>query len=525
MEQGKHPIHLLCPECGAPVKYNIKDDFYHCSYCGADTPPGEQIKRIERWRSVSRKRLQQEIKTADAVLYSCPGCGAEVIVKEGEAAGTCSFCTGSLVRSEFSQSVSFPESVIPFQITLDEAKDKLSKWISSHGSMKEKTIVKKNIDKLEGYYLPYQFVRGPIGFEVVRDISKRKYHCGGYINEIAINTSKQLRNEVLDAAEPFNWDECREFNFGYVAGHRVKTQDITDTELSERTKKEVELDYLPVVEKTMHTKGLELYAGCTDLEQLPVLLPMYIISQQNLSVAVNGQTGAVAVSLNEKMDTNRFWFIEPLLTTIIPFLVVLFWMHSIEFALMAAAVVGCIAFVAFGQDRQKHLQLKVNSENKNTDKDTKHAIPIFREVYNGKPVDVEIHFFNSGRVIRNIIGLILFNILPLLIAIFFQWSQSKPISELHFGYISIWLILSIPFTFIFWIAYLRRDVYDHPLVYRISEDGNKKRIRVKNPDLSFIESIKEEFKHFNRSDFFSGLLIIILPVIMFIMSIVLMMGA
>lgn len=524
MEQGKHPIHLLCPECGAPVKYNIKDNIYHCSYCGADTPPGEQIKRIERWRSLNQNRLKKEVKSADAVLYACPGCGAEVIVKESEATGTCSFCGGSLVRREFTEDLSYPESVIPFQITLDEAKEKLSKWVSAHGSLKEKQLVKKNIQKMAGYYLPYQFVRGPIACTIIRDMSQRKYHCGGYVDEIVVNASKQLRNEVLDAAEPFNWEECREFHFGYVAGHRVKMQDVSEQELVKRTEKEVESDYLPVVEKTMHTKGVDIETGKTDLEQLPVLLPMYLISQANLTAVVNGQTGAVALSLNKTVDTNRYWFVEPLLTTIIPFVIVWLWLGSIEIALMGAAVVGCIAFVAFGQDKEEHLQLKVNSENKKTDKGSKNAVPVFREMYKGETVNVEIRFFTVARIIRNVIGIVLFNVLPLLIAIFFQWSENKPISELYFSYISIWLVLSVPFTFIFWIAYLRRDVYDHPIVYQLFNDGTKKRIRVNTPDLSFIDTIKNEMHHFDSSDFFAGLLIIILPVIMFIMSIVLMLG-
>ena len=521
---GENPIRLTCPQCGAPAQYSVADRVYRCAFCGADTPPAEQHQKLRSWQSVRRKQLRAELASARAVLYSCPGCGAQVAVGEDEATGSCGFCGGSLVRREFTQASTFPELIVPFRLTREEAAERAKKWVGAHGSPQERIAVSKNLQHLRGFYLPYQFVRGPIECTVVRDTSRRLYHCGGYVDEIAVNTSKQLKNEVLDAVEPFDWEETRPFHFGYIAGQRVKMQDIGSKELVQRVEQEVSGDYLPEVEKVMHTRGVSLRMNAGELEQLPVLLPLYIVSQKNLSLTVNGQTGAVAVSLNKTVNTGRFWFIEPLLTTLVIGLISFFLSKSLELALMGSAVVALVAFIAFGQDRVKHNQLLVKSSVKRGNKGGKRAVPVFREPAGDgdETVNVRISFFPLSRIVRNLLGLALFNTLPLLIAMFFRWSEGLPLSTLHFGYISLWLVISVPMTFIYWIAWLRRDVYDRPVIRQLLPDGKTKRLRQKRKrgsPRSLIAAIRDTV---DLGAIPAFLLLFGLPLLMFIMSIVLM---
>ena len=516
MSTLQHPIHLLCPSCGAPVRYRIEDNVYHCTHCGNNTPPGEKVKRNDQWRLISRKRLQEEIHEAKTAVYDCPGCGASVMIAEKEAAGTCSFCGGSLVRRAFTEKDTVPESVIPFRIDEETAKEKLLAWVKRHGSRLEKAAVLKNIDALHGYYLPYQFVRGPIECEVQRDSGHRKYHCGGYVDEIAVSAVKNLNNEVLDAAEPFAWEECREFHLGYIAGYRVRMPDIPDEELIRRTEQEVKRGYLPVVEKTMHTKGLTLTAHTPWLEKLPVLLPMYVISLPDLTAAVNGQTGETAVSLNRYRDLNRYWFVEPLLTTLAVFLAAFLFSRSVGVGLMFAVTAGLIAFTAFGQVRNRHMQLAVSSSKPKADKSGQ-AVPVFREEVDGTMRNVRISFYPLGRIFKHIILILLFNLMPMLICFFIRLFSARSIFDLQFQYISIWLVLSVPFTFIFWIAWLRRDLFDAPVLYVIEADGSEIRLKVRKT--GFLKGFQEVI----RSDDLGGALLIgVLPVLMFVMSIVLM---
>ncbi|MBR2578443.1 MAG: hypothetical protein IKE38_05870 [Erysipelotrichaceae bacterium] len=123
------------------------------------------------------------------------------------------------------------------------------------------------------------------------------------------------------------------------------------------------------------------------------------------------------------------------------------------------------------------------------------------------------------RIISLVIKALIFNVLPLLIAMFFKWSGNEPIGSLHFSYISIWLVISVPFTFIFYIAYARRDIYDHPYMYRTLADGRKKRIRNRIRIRSFLSTV---FEFIKDSGLGFGLLLFGLPFLMFIMSVYLM---
>ncbi len=521
------PIRLSCPNCGAPSYYDIANRTYRCTYCQVTTPPVTMQRRISGWRAMRQNHLRQEFSHFNMAVYSCPNCGASVTVDANEATARCSFCGGSLVRRGYNNSDSFPELIIPFRITEQQAKQRLAEWAQSHKDKEEREIVLRNIQHLKGFYLPYQFVRGPIECTVDRDATNRKYHCGGHVDDIAVNASSQLDNEVLDAAEPFVWDETTEFSFGYVAGHSVKMQDITGKQLANRVRTEVANDYLPEVEKVMHTKGLDIYAAPGELQQMPVLLPMHIIKQKNLSVAVNGQTGAVAVTTYKKVDTSRFWFREPILVTLAVFIVTLV-LSNYMFAGMFALTAGLIAFTAFSNNRKKHLKTVIHTSH---DKEEKQRLePVFREPINGQWSNVDISFYTPFRVARMAIGMVLFNVLPLLLSALAFWAGDRPLSELDIRYIVIWLVISIPMTFIFWIAYVRRDVYEHPTIRQIMPDGSlrkvsKKELETNGANVDKVSKLKMALEIALEIGTGPLIFVILFVILMFVMSIVLMTGA
>jgi hypothetical protein len=131
------------------------------------------------------------------------------------------------------------------------------------------------------------------------------YNCGGYVDNVFINCSKQLDNMLLDGMEPFELDELQAFDFSYVAGHRVKVGDIDKNVLVERVEQEVSNDYASVVRKTLETKAIEVNTDTSSVFRMPVLLPVYYICSGNEMAAVNGQTGKVSVR-SIKRQTHYF---------------------------------------------------------------------------------------------------------------------------------------------------------------------------------------------------------------------------
>ena len=208
MPENNHPLAIYCTACGAPAVYDIVKQDYHCKYCGARTDVKEPVKKLGAWRDAHRKSFFAEENSAEG-LHVCSNCGAEVMIPAGEATGKCEFCGGKFVRRDFAQSDELPEVIIPFVLTEEEARERLSDWAKANTKEKEAPSVQGAIDKLRGYYLPYELVRGPVTSRVSRMDGGRTYYCSGYVDDVFINCSRQLDNLLLDAAEPFELDDVR----------------------------------------------------------------------------------------------------------------------------------------------------------------------------------------------------------------------------------------------------------------------------------------------------------------------------
>lgn len=151
------------------------------------------------------------------------------------------------------------------------------------------------ISELKGFYLPYEMVHGPVHCRVSCRRTSEVYGFDGFVNDEFINGSKQLDNLLLDAMEPFDLDGLEAFDFAYVAGQHVKIADISNVEAERRMTEEVSENYRPQLEKMWGTKAIKVDTEAKSAVRLPVLLPVYYVSDGDIHAAVNGQTGKVSV--------------------------------------------------------------------------------------------------------------------------------------------------------------------------------------------------------------------------------------
>ena len=286
---------IHCPSCGAPAYYDIKKRIYNCSYCGNTVGIDRAISDHKGFREIQRRKLNKDVRNFDLQKAKCTGCRAELIFEKGDAIANCTFCGRSLVRKAFVNADNIPELIIPFAITPDEAGDILLRWCEENKLKKESREIRNKIGELKGFYLPYELVRGPVKCSVFRIDSGSIYECGGFVDEVFVNCSAKLDNQLLDAMEPFDLEELKEFDFSYVAGHQVKTPDISGEELIRRIDVEVGEDYKPVIRKALETKAVGVNADADEVVRMPVLLPVYYLAFDGYMAAVNGQTGKVSV--------------------------------------------------------------------------------------------------------------------------------------------------------------------------------------------------------------------------------------
>lgn len=501
-----NPLRVYCHSCGAPARFDIARQTYRCAYCGGETGIAESRKAQVHWRKLHEEQLAAPPERR--VLMHCPSCGAEVAFQDGGASETCAFCGSKLIRRELEEERHRPDLVIPFVIRKDEARQHLQDWARTRKDTPEGKAVLSGRNNLQGYYLPYCMVRGPVSATVERRSSYRSYYCDGYLDGLAVNTNRQLDNLVLDKAEPFDWTGAKPFAYGYIAGHPVKLNDLSGADIRKRIEEEVTEDFRPVLEKVMHTSGLLVTMKSFGLDSMNVLLPVYFFSKGKVTAVVNGQTGRIAVSAGRVSEGSRRWIPGTFAAAVaagllMALLVALIDGHGYytdpEYMLQFTGISLLVFFPLFyvigkrkyGDGGGRRIILtggpaqawrehgKLHLEAGGPLSDPKDPTPVFREKdESGKEVPVHLRFYPPGRVLSIVVQLTGFLFAPALIAIVLHLIFRNPgepfFAGMDFRYGAAWYI----FAFIVTAAALGKsagiDVFDYPYVYEIRPDGSER---------------------------------------------------
>ena len=495
METGElytNPLKIRCTGCGAPTEYDIVRQNYHCGYCGATTELHAPVEALRRYRQKQAHELKAGRRDGQLKKCICPGCGAVVVMDGTEATAGCDFCSTKLVNSKFVDSDSFPELIIPFKLTLDEAKAEVLKWLADNKGKEEAQRLKDRVDLLKGYYLPYRVVKGPVRGEATRARSTARYTYGGFVEEVAVNTSKQLDNLLLEAMEPFDWREIRPFEYGYIAGLHTKLEDASEEETTKRVYREMLETYRPTIEKALMSQDLtnNIYLG--EMLQIPALMPVYIINTDEIRCVVNGQTGRVAVAALKETVTHYAW-LEPLLLWLFVMgvslsLPLFLGYHShLEICLGLGVVVGLILMAAYSGTKSVrkfiHLQSRRQLAKRSSNKlefadggelpDNPALKPVFFVNFGQGEEPVEIAFYTVSRAVKAFIIGIVLAFLPNIIAGGIAEMNGVGFFNVHHFYAAAYWTLMIPVVFILYIAVVRRDAFDYPVISRFLPNGKK----------------------------------------------------
>ena len=500
-QRGLELVNIHCSSCGAPAAYDIVKRTYTCAYCGSATGIDEALKQKKGFRSLRQRTLQGDRGSFDAKKCTCTGCGAEIVIPQSEVLQSCSFCGRALVRGEYLKIPEFPELIIPFRLTPDEARERFLSWCNRNAARREAKHLREHLDDMQGYYLPYELVRGPIDCDVTREGATRSYECGGFLNSVFVNTSEQLDNLTLNGMEPFDLSELREFDFGYLAQQKAKVDEIGAKALGARVREEVAASYCGVVQKTLETKNIEIAPHSDKLLRMPVLLPVYYISAGNVCAAVNGQTGKVAVR-SETTRKTMPWYIRPIAATLVVFAMAFAIARALlgnaEGALIMGGaitlVMGLIFYTAFsnayqGQAR-KTLDPKIFTSNETFERSPSGELrpasqpiaedpvePLFFENVDGARTQVTIRFTTPWRMFKMVLLGLVVLALPTLIAFVLN---GLSFHGLHPEGSAVWLCIFAVVVPAYFIKLGRIDIYGKPYVYTVDEQGRKRRVKTES---------------------------------------------
>ena len=132
-------ISFKCPNCDGELIFDPATQKYKCEYC-VSTFTQEELDNMEREESTEKQLgassgytgemydggsdsdvTDDGANQADAVMYTCPSCGAEIITDATTAATFCYYCHNPVILGGRLSGEFLPDKIIPFEITKEHA--------------------------------------------------------------------------------------------------------------------------------------------------------------------------------------------------------------------------------------------------------------------------------------------------------------------------------------------------------------------------------------------------------------------
>lgn len=498
---AKDILNISCPGCGAPAEFDIVRQIYACRYCGGTVELEKAKQDKAQFQAAIRKKNKESAGKYPLMTTTCTGCGATLVFEENEAVTTCDFCERKLVRKKFVGTEDVPTAVIPFAVTRKEAIEKLRAWCGENKSREEAQKLLPELENLGGYYLPYHMTRGPVSCEVRQNHAAKFSLARGYLHDEFVNCSDQFDNLVLDAMEPYDLADLKEFDYAYVAGQRMKITDIPEKEANRRLNEEVRENYRVFFEKIWETKSLGIITKVDPVVQSPVLLPVYYLKKGDLIAAVNGQTGKVSVKeLKRHSYLSVPWWVGTLAVLLLAlgmvFGITMLATGNLTNAGFFTGVLGVFYLIVFaamfgqGFDNKfsvSHYRNILTSGEQTFRREKgkliprdevlkrKIAEPVFMETVDKQEIPVTYAFQKKRRIVGILILGMVMVFLPVIIALFINGFNFAGIS---LGGSAVWFCIAVPTVPIIMSQVGFQEIYNSPRLFVTVPDGSRKKKRV-----------------------------------------------
>ena len=268
---------IKCPYCGATdISLNENTGLLKCNYCrndfqGNKISESDDIDKLEG--SIVGEGAQNiESNTDDIVTFRCQGCGAEVVIDTSESTqARCHWCRSFLSINEQIPNGSVPDIILPFKVKKDEAKEIITKFVSSRKFFAHPKFTKEfTLENIMGVYFPYMLVdvNAHANFKGEGEHLVRRYTVGTgedretrydadlysverdfdiVIDDLSVESSSDKLNvtsedkttNVINAIMPFDTENCVAWNANYLRGFSSEKRDTNIEQLREMVNTQV----------------------------------------------------------------------------------------------------------------------------------------------------------------------------------------------------------------------------------------------------------------------------------------------
>lgn len=343
-------ISFKCPNCDGELIFDPKTQKYKCEYCNSLFSQGEleamnpasaaetteqpmddawqaqdeseHIKRAESGRQENTEG--QNAGAQEAVHYSCPSCGAEIITDATTAATFCYYCHNPVVLGGKLSGEFLPNKIIPFEVTREAAERGFLDYVGKKKFVPKAFFNKKQIETMTGVYFPYwlydvefegnmQAAAHNIRVWRTGDVehTETKHYAIDRAGEAKLsnlpeNALKKANAKLAEGVLPYCFEKMKDFHMGYLSGFLAERRDIGREEIQGKLQTDMRKNAETLMRETIKgyssvsVQNVNFHAKREKWSY--VLLPVWTITYKGRDgkiyyYSMNGQTGEVCGQL------------------------------------------------------------------------------------------------------------------------------------------------------------------------------------------------------------------------------------
>ena len=244
----------------------------------------------------------------DENVYSeicCSSCGAKMVTLKSTIITRCAFCNSQELVVQNITGKFEPDEIIPFKVTKEDFVQMYHYMVTKLKFVPKKYKNNSVINEVVGMYVPhymYELYTELCAYDVYGLSSDNRW-MEYKISEDAlpvVDGSMKMTDVLMTSIEPFDYNELKPFQVGYLAGYQAERYDEEIPNLEDKAEKRVINRYLLGI--SQDTVGIdhgffEVNFAKKD-EPKYLLLPVWYANIEcngkNYQFMANGQTGKIA---------------------------------------------------------------------------------------------------------------------------------------------------------------------------------------------------------------------------------------
>ncbi len=326
-------VQYKCPSCGGNIAYNAETGLFYCEYCNTSHTLQKVIESHKRNENIdltdAEKQERQNEFEENSALYTCPGCGSEIIADKNAVTMNCYYCHSPVTLVGRLSGEYKPDYIIPFSISKEQAEQIFLDFCKDKIYLPDDFKDGKVLEKITGVYVPFWL--GDYSFDARTIASCRTHENLGrgrtrvkeyqadrgaviYYDNVPADGAKLIDDELLNALQPYNYDNLQNFTMSYLTGFMAEKYDV-DAQAAlwpqeERAKQHCAKFMEEHLKKTYNYARVdraivERQSANYKYALLPVWFLAYKYKGKVYQYGVNGQTGKVSGSIpidNKKLN-------------------------------------------------------------------------------------------------------------------------------------------------------------------------------------------------------------------------------